>query len=55
MSNNKKLSNIKNVKATMAIENMFLSDEFVSKLVMVANGEKTSEELRKEVIRKYAR
>jgi len=39
----------------MAIENMHLSKDFITELVKVANGEKTSEELRQEVIRKYAR
>ena len=39
----------------MAIENMHLSKAFVEELVKVSNGEKTSEQLRQEVIRKYAR
>ncbi len=51
----KKTRDIRNVAATMAIENMYLSKAFVEELVKVANGEKTSEELRQEVIHKYAR
>lgn len=55
IKNTKKTRDIRNVAATMAIENMHLSKAFVEELVKVANGEKTSEELRQEVIRKYAR
>lgn len=36
----------------MAIENMYLDEAFVKEMLKVANGEKTSEELRQEVIRK---
>lgn len=39
----------------MAIENMYLSKDFVKEMIKVSKGEKTSEELRQEVIRKYAR
>ena len=46
---------IRNVAATMAIENMHLSKAFIEELVKVSNGEKTSEQLRQEVIKKYAR
>ena len=53
--NTKKTRDIQNFAATMAIENMHLSKAFVEELVKVANGEKTSEQLRQEVIRKYAR
>lgn len=42
------------VAATMAIENMPLSKDFVKELIKVSKGEKTSEELRQEVIKKYA-
>lgn len=52
--NTKGTREIKNVVATMAIENMYLSEAFVEELVKVAYGEKTSEQLRQEVIRKYA-
>lgn len=43
------------VAATMAVENMPLSKEFVLELLKVEKGEKTSEQLRQEVIRQYAR
>ena len=45
---------IRDVAATMAIEGMPLSQSFVEELVKVAKGEKTSKQLRQEVIRKYA-
>lgn len=53
--NTKKTRDIQNVAATMAIEDMHLSKAFVEELIKVANGEKTSEQLRQEVIHKYAR
>lgn len=55
LENTKENREIKNVVATMAIENMYLSRDFINELVKVSKGEKTSEELRQEVIRKYAR
>ncbi len=45
----------KRVSATMAIENMFLSRDFINEMLKVSSGEKTTDELRKEVIKKYAR
>ena len=39
----------------MAIENMFLSRDFINEMLKVPSGEKTSDELRKEVIKRYAR
>ena len=53
IENTKESREIRNVAATMAIENMYLSKSFVQELIKVANGEKTSEELRQEVIKKY--
>lgn len=53
VDNNEEMRKIQNVVATMAIENMYLDKEFVNKLIKVANGEMTSEELRQEVIAKY--
>lgn len=53
VENNEEMRKIQNVVATMAIENMYLDKEFVNKLIKVANGEMTSEELRQEVIAKY--
>lgn len=52
---NKQPKRITDVVATMEIEDMYLSREFVDELVKVANGKRTSESLRQEVIKKYAR
>ena len=41
------------VAASLAIENMYLDEEFLNELVKAANGKKTYEELRQEVIKKY--
>ena len=46
---------LRDVAATMAIENMYLDKEFVEELLKVERGEKTSEELRQEVIKEYGR
>ena len=55
VENTKQNRAVQSVVATMAIENMYLSKEFVNELIKVANGEKSSKELRQEVIKKYAR
>ena len=52
---NEQHKRVTDVVATMAIEDMYLSREFVDELVKVANGKRTSESLRQEVIKKYAR
>ena len=44
---------VQQVAATMAISDMYLSKEFIEKLLKVSNGEMTSEELRKEVLKEY--
>ena len=44
---------VQRVAATMAIEDMYVSKEFIEKLLKVGNGEMTSEELRKEVLKEY--
>lgn len=45
---------VQQVVATMAISDMYVSKEFIEKLLKVGNGEMTSEELRKEVLKEYA-
>ena len=45
---------VQQVAATMTIEDMYVSKEFIEKLLKVSNGEMTSEELRKEVLKEYA-
>ena len=44
---------VQRVAATMAISDLYVSKEFIEKLLKVGNGEMTSEELRKEVIKEY--
>lgn len=53
--NTKGSRQVKNVVATMAIEDMYLSKSFVKELLKVSQGEKTSEQLRQEVFKRYAR
>ena len=55
VKNTKSAQSIKRVTATMAIEEMYFDKAFIKEAIKVANGEKTSEELRKEVLKKYAR
>lgn len=55
VENTKKNQSIKQVVSSMAIEDMYLRKEFVVELIKVAKGEKSSEQLRQEVIKKYAR
>ena len=45
---------VQQVAATMAISDMYVSKEFIEKLLKVSNGEMTSEQLRKEVLKEYA-
>ena len=42
---------VQQVAATMAISDMYLSKEFIEKLLKVSNGEMTTEQLRKEVLK----
>ena len=49
------MRSIENVVATMAIEDMYLDDDFIRELYKVGMGEKTSQELLDEVIGQYAR
>lgn len=53
VENTKQNKTVQQVASTMAIENMPLSTFFINELLKVANGEKTSDELRQEVIQKY--
>ena len=55
VKNTKGSRQVKNVVATMAIEDMYLSKSFVKDLLKVSQGEKTSEQLRQEVFKRYAR
>lgn len=46
---------IRDVCATLAIENMYLPKEFIEEVMKIDRGEKTYEELRQEIIREYSR
>lgn len=48
-------SKVKNVLSSMAIEDMYFTNEFIEKMIKVANKELSSEELRQEVLKQYAR
>ena len=49
------LLKIQKVTATMAIEGMHFNRDFLQKMMQVSRGELTTEEVRQEVIKKYAR
>ena len=53
LENTKENREIRNVVTTMALEGMYLDEEFINELIKVSKGEKTSEELRQEIIKKY--
>ena len=46
-------NSLKNVLSTMAIENMFVSEEFLMELISVEQGNKKSEQLIQETINKH--
>ena len=46
---------VRNVVATMALEEMYLGEDFISELLKVSNGEKTTEQLIEEIKREYGR
>ena len=46
---------VQQVAATMAIEDMYLSKEFIEKLLKVNNGEMTTDDLIQELNNKYAK
>ncbi|MBQ9537386.1 MAG: antitoxin VbhA family protein [Desulfovibrionaceae bacterium] len=53
VENTEKNQAVMNVAATLAIENMYLSKDFIEKLIKVSNREMTSEDLRNEIIKHY--
>lgn len=48
-------SKVKNVLSSMAIEDMHFSNDFIEKMIKVANKKLTSEELRQEVLKQYTK
>ena len=55
IENTKSNRQLAQVIASMAIEEMYVSGDFVQELLKVSKGEKASEELRQEVIKKYVK
>lgn len=55
VENTEGMRGLKKAIASMAIENMYVTKEFLEELIKVERGEKTSEQLRQEVIKKHAR
>ena len=47
--------NVRNVASTMAVEEMYVSKDFINKMILVASGELSSEQVRQEIISQYAR
>ena len=39
----------------MAVEGMYLDGEFINEMLKVANGEKTTEQLRQKILEKYTK
>lgn len=46
---------VRQVAVTMAVEDMYFSKDFLEKMLKVANGELSSEEVRQELIKEYGR
>ena len=46
---------VQQAAATMAIEDMYVSKDFIEKLLKVSNGEMTTDDLIKELNAKYAK
>lgn len=55
IENTKENRALKRAVASMAIEDMYFSDDFIKEMLKVTKGEKTSEELRQELFKKYVR
>ena len=52
---NTEAGKVQQVAATMAISDMYLSKEFIEKLLKVSNGEMTTDDLIQELNNKYAK
>jgi hypothetical protein len=46
---------VRNVAATMAIEDMYLDEDFIREMIKVANDEKSADDVIKEIVQEYAR
>ena len=55
IKNTKAGRKVQQVAATMAISDMYVSKEFIEKLLKVSNGEMTTDDLIQELNDKYAK
>ncbi len=55
VENTQKNRNIRNVVATMAIEDMYFDEDFIKEMIEISNGEKKADDVIKEIIKEYAR
>lgn len=55
VKNTKEMRQLRRAVSSLALEEMYVDDDFLNEMIKVSNGEKSSEELRQEVIKKYAR
>ena len=53
LENTEENQKLRDTVATMALEGMYLEEDFIKELIKVSNGEKTYDELRQEIIKKY--
>ena len=51
----KAIRDVQSVAATMAIENMYVSSDFMDKMIKVAKGEMSSEQIRQDILKRYGR
>lgn len=55
VKNTKEMRQLRRAVSSLALEEMYVDDDFLNEMIKVSNGKKSSEELRQEVIKKYAR
>ena len=55
VENTRKNQMLQQAVASLVIDNMYVSKEFIEELMKVDKGEKTYEEIRQEIIKKHAR
>ena len=55
VENTKENKIVRNVVSTMALEEMYLDEDFINELLKVSKGEKTTEQLIEEIKQEYGR
>lgn len=53
IENTKENRAIKSVISSMAIENMFFDEKFINEILKVSRGEKSTEEIIKDIVEEY--